>query len=282
MPDSTPGKAPTHRFSIRTLFGWVGAFAISLTPIGFFGWKGIVSAVCLLIAAVFWLLGKRVSASLLIVLLLFGQFFYPVLDGARETTLRSECESNLRQLTIAIHNYESKHGHLPPPFSTDSDGNVLHSWRVLILPFLGEQQLYDQIDKSKRWDDPVNAAYHKRMPDIFCCSAKRYHSKWGFKSNTTAYVVVVGEATAWRANDPPSLVQISDRTSRTIAIIESETHRTNWMCPNDPNLDSFVNSFQFHRPHDGIISLFDASTVRLPGDTTPDQIRNMLTIDNGR
>ena len=55
-----------------------------------------------------------------------------------------------------------------------------------LLPFVGEQELYDQIDTSKPWDDPVNIPFHNQMPDIYCCAAIKYHSKWRSTGNTTA------------------------------------------------------------------------------------------------
>ena len=184
---------PRHRFSLRTMFAVVAAIAVGLLPIASFGWKGIISAICLVIAGLLIVIGKRGLAVTLFILLLLGQFFYPAIDGAREAILRTDCQDNIRKLTIAIHEYESKHGQIPPPYSIAADGTPLHSWRVLLLPFLGEQSLYDEIDLDKPWGDPVNIQFHSRMPDVFCCAAIKYHSKWGSTGNSTAYLVIVDD-----------------------------------------------------------------------------------------
>ena len=217
---------------------------------------------------------------------MLGQFFYPAIDGAREAILRTDCQDNIRKLTIAIHEYESKHGQIPPPYSIAADGTPLHSWRVLLLPFLGEQSLYDEIDLDKPWDDPVNIQFHSRMPDVFCCAAIKYHSKWGSTGNSTAYLVIVDDRTPWHTNNPPSLTQISnaDGALTTIAIVESENHRIPWMSTSDPDLETFLGNLDFSRPHNGLLncSLFDSSTSILSDNLELEQLSEVLTMDDGR
>lgn len=286
MPEPTTPSYAGHRFSIRMLLRIVAVVAIGLIPMAYFGWQGIISTIWLTVAGALFVAGKRGLASAIVVVLLLGQFFYPAMDGAREAILRSQCQDNIRRLTIAIHDYESKHGQIPPPFSTDSNGNRLHSWRVLLLPFVGEQALYDQIDTSKPWDDPVNIPFHDHMPDVFCCAAVKYYSKWRSTGNTTSYIVVVSEQTAWQSNNPPTLTQISnaDGTSRTIAIVESENHRIPWMSTDDPDLTGFIDALDFSKPHNGLLnlSLFDSSTEVLSNNLELEQISEMLIMDDGK
>ncbi|MBQ9813579.1 MAG: DUF1559 domain-containing protein [Thermoguttaceae bacterium] len=68
--------------------------------------------------------------------------------GALRVSLeRVACFVNMQRITIALLSYQTEHGALPPAFTVDEEGNPLHSWRVLILPYLGEDSkaLYDQI-----------------------------------------------------------------------------------------------------------------------------------------
>ncbi|MBL8856174.1 MAG: DUF1559 domain-containing protein [Planctomycetaceae bacterium] len=184
-------------------------------------------------------------------------------------------------MTLAIINYETVHGHLPPAFTSDASGKALHSWRVLILPFLGETELYEKIDLQKPWDHPVNVPLHDQMPEVFCCAAVRYHSRWQSIGTTTAFVVVVDETTAWSVDSPPSLNAVTDGTAHTIAIVESEKHRVHWMCPATPTLDSFVEDLDFDGPHGHYIvaSTLDGMVRLIGDDKTDQQIRPMFTID---
>ena len=84
--------------------------------------------------------------------------FLPTVRTAREAARRSSCSNNLKQIGIALQNYADTYGSLPPAYSVDANGNRLHSWRTLILPFLEANPLYSTIDLSKPWDDPANEA----------------------------------------------------------------------------------------------------------------------------
>ena len=65
--------------------------------------------------------------------------------------------NNLKQIALALLNYEQAHHALPPAYTVDAQGRPLHSWRTLILPYLDQESLYQTIDLSKPWNDPANA-----------------------------------------------------------------------------------------------------------------------------
>src|SRR5262245_21426383 len=77
---------------------------------------------------------------------------------AREAARRMQCNNHLRQIAIALQNYHDAYQCLPPAYTVDAAGKPLHSWRTLILPFMEGKAVYDKIDLSKPWDDPVNKA----------------------------------------------------------------------------------------------------------------------------
>jgi len=71
----------------------------------------------------------------------------PAVQLARETARKMHCESNLKQIGIAIASYESTH-HMLPPGATQG-----FSFHVMILPYIGQSNLlYDQI----KFDDPID------------------------------------------------------------------------------------------------------------------------------
>ena len=89
--------------------------------------------------------------ALLIALLL------PAIRSAGPAARRAQCVNNLKQIALALHNYEQAHKALPPAYTVDAKGRPLHSWRTLILPYLEQEPLYQTIDLSKPWNDPANA-----------------------------------------------------------------------------------------------------------------------------
>ncbi len=86
---------------------------------------------------------------------------------AREAAMRAQQANNLKQIMLALHNYESAYGHLPPAVFTDPNTGVARSWRVEILPFIDQGQLYSEYRKDEPWDSENNLKVLDRMPAIF-------------------------------------------------------------------------------------------------------------------
>jgi hypothetical protein len=64
-------------------------------------------------------------------------------------------------------NYHDAHGRLPPAVVYGKDGKPLYSWRVLLLPYLDEQELYQQFQLDEPWDSPHNLQLLPRMPGFY-------------------------------------------------------------------------------------------------------------------
>ena len=89
-----------------------------------------------------------------------------------EALRRAECADNMRQITLAMLIYERRNGTLPPTFLVDKNGKPLHNWRVLLLPYLGNDslaELYSQIKLDEPWDSEHNRQFHTRNIDIYRC-----------------------------------------------------------------------------------------------------------------
>ena len=66
------------------------------------------------------------------------------------------CKNNLKQIALALHNYHQANGCFPPAYIADKNGRPMHSWRVLILPYLELDHLYKQYNFNEPWDGPNN------------------------------------------------------------------------------------------------------------------------------
>jgi prepilin-type processing-associated H-X9-DG protein len=88
----------------------------------------------------------------------------------REAADRVTSQNNLKQLAIAMHAYQSDFNRLPPAVVYDAQGKPLYSWRVLILPYLEQNNLYQQFHLDEPWDSENNKLVLASMPKLFAPS----------------------------------------------------------------------------------------------------------------
>lgn len=71
----------------------------------------------------------------------------PAVQESREAARRTQCKNNLKQLGLALHNYQNTFKTFPPGFVLDADGPYLGwSWSVMILPYIDDSPLYNAIN----------------------------------------------------------------------------------------------------------------------------------------
>ena len=158
--------------------------------------------------------------------------FHP---GSAPRWRRTECANHLRQIALALHDYHQVYGCLPPAHVDGPGGKPMHSWRVLLLPFLHYDKLYRQYDFAEPWNGPKNSLLAKRIPHEYRCPAAREGN-----SPATNYVAVVGPATAWPGGKCARFQDIKDGTSDTILLVEVADSTINWMEPRDMSFDRAV------------------------------------------
>ena len=115
--------------------------------------------------------------ELLVVIAIIGilvSLLLPAVQQAREAARRTSCKNNLKQIALAVHNYHSTAGLLPPgaavdPSITETGNNG--SWGVhgRILPFLDQGNVYKDVNLAVAWDYQT-AIDGLRVPGYFCVS----------------------------------------------------------------------------------------------------------------
>ena len=133
---------------------------------------------------------------------------------------------NLQQIALALNNYRSTYQSFPAQY-VGPVGTPLLSWRVAILPFLGQTALYDQFDLSKAWNDPVNIGLLAQMPAVF------RNPVAPIGSTNTDYAAGVDPNSIFPGSPGVKVTSITDGTSNTILVGESSGSAIAWTAPVD-------------------------------------------------
>lgn len=203
---------------------------------------------------------------------------------AREAALACTCQSRLNQLQLALMNYESGHGHFPPAYIADKDGKPMHSWRVLILPYIEEEALYKEYDFNEPWNGPHNAKLADKMPRIFHMPSEPP------STSVTNIVAITGPGTAFPGPKTTRKAEFTDGLDRTILLAETADSNINWLEPRDLQVETMsftVNdnrkpSISSSRRRGPYVVFADSIRVhQITPSLRPEAIRALTTIAGG-
>ena len=220
------------RSGIWTILYVVALLAASLAT---FGVGGLFLAALVLVfwAIFFYTLSWTTVFAFILLLLLVIALLTPAIQTAREAAPRNHCINNLKQISLALQAYHDVFGSFPPAYIADENGKPMHSWRVLILPYLEETSIYDAYDFNEPWNGPNNSKLMVILNTFRCPTATT-------PDTHTNYVAVVGPRTAWPEDESSRKARFVDGRSKTIQIIESHQRSVHWMEPRDVSFDEAV------------------------------------------
>jgi prepilin-type processing-associated H-X9-DG protein len=204
------------------------------------------------------------------------------------------CARNMKDIALAVHCYAQAYHCFPPSCVADKNGKPMHSWRVLILPYLKQDDLYHEYDFSEPWNGPHNSRLMEKCPAVFHCPQAGHQdpSAAGYVApdpSATNYVAVVGDATLWPESKSVRFQDIRDGVSNTIMFVEVADSDINWMEPRDLNFDRAIVGVNVDKRH-GIsgyhnggayFAFVDGSVKDLPDKMSLAMLRALLTIAGG-
>lgn len=191
---------------------------------------------------------KRKRIYLLICVLVVAAvlltLYFPVRD-ARRAAIASSTEGQLNYLQLSLQHYHAEHGHFPPAYLADENGVPMHSWRVLILPYIEENELYAAYNFGEPWNGPNNIQLADRMPNIFCMQSEPKSTRF------TNIVAITGPGTAFPGSETTSIDQFADGTENTLLLTEVSDSRLCWLEPRDLTVEGLARG----PLQDGVLSM---------------------------
>ncbi len=224
-------------------------------------WKRFAPIVCLLATIMTYLPASSYSQT-------------PDLEAARETARRTNSAANLKQITMAAFMYESEHNEFPPRAIFNKEGKPMLSWRVQLLPYFNEEDLYKQFHQDEPWDSEHNKRLIPRMPKIF------QNPSGTTKPGMTNYLAVCGTGLAF---DGTKGLQPKDvkEPSKTIMVIEVDDDcAVVWTKPGDWQYDAKdpLAGLGVAHPNGFNAGFVDGHIGFITKDIDPKVFQSMLTI----
>lgn len=202
----------------------------------------------------------------------------PATRSAPEAGGRTRCLNNLKNITLALISYAERHNAFPPAYTVDANGNRLHSWRTLILPYLDQHALYESIDLSKPWNDPANAkAFGKELNVFSCWSAK-------LSGGLTTYLGNAATDGCFTGDRPRPISEITDSPDQTVLVVEvAPAQAVHWMAPQDADESILLNFGSGNKPaHIGVVNAgFVDGTVHALSVNLDSHVRRSLMTVSG-
>jgi prepilin-type processing-associated H-X9-DG protein len=90
----------------------------------------------------------------------------PAVQAAREAARRSQCVNNLKQIGLAVMNYNDVHGALPP---TANAANPDLSMKARLLPFLEQNAAFNALNAGFSYSDPTNSTIRGTLIQTYLC-----------------------------------------------------------------------------------------------------------------
>ncbi len=204
----------------------------------------------------------------------------------------------LRQIGLALRRFHDAHGCFPPAVVFGPDRKPWHSWRVLILPYLDQEALYQEYDFASAWDSAKNRKVLEKMPPF-------YHDPVHGEpaGHFTHFAAITGPGTAfpsegvtmkdkslpeWRGPGTRRIREFRDGAPLTIMVgsVSSE-RKIPWTKPEDvvfgPDFKSLGHADSFAAPHQryGPFLFADGSAFAIKDHVTVEQLSSLLTINGG-
>lgn len=227
-------------FRLTSIF-W--AFAVMASAVVALGPLGILLA---LVTVAFWTrvfhptpIPKLEWAVMLALIVVLVGLVLPTVQKSREYSRRAACMNNMLQIGHALMDHVRHHGSLPAAASSQAPNLPPRSWRLMLLPFLDEQPLYQVYRHDQPWNAPKN---------LNLAQLTQFHV-YGCPSEPTAspgdlacsYFAVVGPQAAFLHDQERMRRDFTDPVEHTIMLLEYGGRGVPWLKPEDLSFDEAVD-----------------------------------------
>lgn len=204
---------------------------------------------------------------------------FEAIRTARKAAGATSRKNNMKQIGLAFHNYHDVFNHFPAANGNGEGAQGRQtglSWRVYLLPFIDQADLYQQFKLDEAWDSPHNKALIKKMPDVFKVEGVD-------KSGDTSVHVFTGDNTAIGTDEGVGIRDITDGTSNTfLAVVAGPETAEAWTKPGGLEFNSDSPKKPLGTLGEQFLVLMSDGYVRfLNSDIDDETLRNLIQRNDG-
>lgn len=191
----------------------------------------------------------------------------------------SEETARAREIAIGLLKYEEEYGTFPPQYSVNEKGEPMHSWRVLILPYIEQRNLFNEFRMSEPWDSPHNKKVATLVPVNYLINGG------GMIDGMlhTRVLAMVSDNSIIRLKKT-SIAQITDGTVNTISVaIGSPKQAVPWTKPVDieGTPEAIAKQMMTENPEGFWVATCDSGVHFVPPIADKEKLAWALQIDDG-
>ena len=187
--------------------------------------------------------------------------------------------NHMKQIALGLHIYNAEEGELPVGESEKikyADGKQLLSWRVHILPFIEEQELYAQFHLDEPWDSEHNITLLEQMPEVYSSPTLE------LKPGHTAFVAPAADGAVLLGDAKISFGDIGDGSSLTAVFVEAGAEQAiPWTKPGGVEINPEDVAASLGIDGDIAVALADGAVLRIPADFDNQSWLNLLNANDG-
>jgi len=138
----------------------------------------------------------------------------PAIQQAREAARRTQCQNNLKQMGLAVHNFHDTFNCLPPSYlgyevagNKTTPGQLVHgfTWAAAILPYMGEEGMMAGLEIRRPWDSYSNGSGATRQGAVirtYACPSRRSPMR---QQTPATGMPLAYTPPSWASNAPTSI-----------------------------------------------------------------------------
>lgn len=227
--------------------------------------------------------GRLIAIGVGLLCLLFIVLVFNSVVQRNRAFARQEALSKGKHLALGIQNYHKANMKLPSN-RVDDAGSDIQSWRVSVLPWIGQSNLYSAIEPLAPWDSTDHMAFNDATATHRVVPVFQSPQGVDTVSPLTHFVSITDQASPMAAESMTlEMVATRDGKSNTALFVEFPDSDINWAEPRDVTLAEAIDIIKNSEvPLGTVVAMADGDVILVPNTASKEDLTKLFLLDNGQ